>query len=192
MAIDVRSAKQAFLDALDRPAREAIRLSARSPWLTAGPFALGLSQLGLALWAARGLAGHAGHGPAIDWARGVDPLRALLEGLVLVAPGSVILATYARVLVAPRALLAAYGLGVLTAGFVALATLPVCALLAVVAAPDRAAPICVLLPAAVAVLTIASVTARVLRTLDSRSGIRPLSLALGAALVGTFVERLLG
>lgn len=174
------TALEAYLRAIDRPAGEAARLARRPVWVTLAALAAGLGQVALALAATRTLLPDAAHGPH---------LRKLVESLVLIVPGTVVLSTYARLRITPRLVLGACALGALTGGIAALAMVPLCALLVLVARGGPVELICMLLPAVMGLLSIAVVSTRVVRALDPRPVARYLSLLFAAALVAVFAGR---
>lgn len=183
-----RPLRQTFLDTLDRPAREALRLERRPLWVTAGIALAGAVLIALGSMLSFEL-------DELRFGRGilprVDLLRALFEALVVVVPSGAILAAYFRVRVTPRAVLAAVAVGLLVAGVVVAATLPLMAYLAVYAqarplvSPAAALPI-------VALAAVATTTARIVRAIDTSSRAHTFARALQAGLAGAFIVRVAG
>ncbi len=95
-------------------------------------------------------------------------LGAVAVALSVVVPALVVLASYARVRVSARTIVAASAIGVLTAGVVTVAAVPLLAFIAMVQPVDLlAAPVMIL--TGMAVIAAASVPARVLAALDPRA-----------------------
>jgi hypothetical protein len=173
--------------AIDRPAAEAMSLSARPLVHTLARAVLGLA----AVCAASAVAAlldpavrASGKPPASD------PLYALLEAVLVVLPGTVIFLTYASTRVSPRSMLAASSIGLLIGGVVAGALVPLMAFLALVsrAALSPVVSPAVLVPFA-ALAAIASTPSRVLSAVDPRPEVRWVGWTFAALLVVVFALR---
>jgi hypothetical protein len=169
---------------IDLPARVSIELSEAPVWTSLALAIAGVGSAGLALAAVS----------ALSLARGgplrLDAMSAAAEALALVAPGAIVLATFARVAVRPRVLVQALALGLATAGLVACALVPFAAYLTLL---DRdAAAVRHLVPglAAVSLLATASVPLRVLRSLDPGVRANHASLFVPVLLLALFKLRL--
>jgi hypothetical protein len=178
----------AFVDALDRPAREAILLGERPLWATAG---IGLAGAALvALASILSLALDTLHLGAAAVPK-VDLLRAMFEAMALVIPSVVVLSGYFGLGASPKTVLAAVALGLLIAGVVSTSTLPLMAYLTFyskakpLVAPGALVPV-------VALATIASTSGRVLRSIDPTRRSRALVLGMELGLAAVFIARASG
>ena len=161
------------LRALDRPARSALELSGRPPWLTLAPALAGLALVALSCAFCEALV------PAHSRLLGrLDVLRAALEALAVVAPSAVVLTTLLGLRAPPRLLIASFALALFTAGVVAACLAPLAAFLAVVSssAPEVTLVPVLLLPG-VTLAVHGAVTVRVLDALDGS----PLARGFGRA-----------
>jgi hypothetical protein len=155
-----------LLRLLDQPVRESLEACRRPVMVTAGP-----ALFGLALVAAASLLGSS-LDAVIVRAQGLSlphtqALRAALEALLVAVPPLVVAGTYLRLSLPPAALAGAVSIGLFTAGVVAAAMLPVMGYLALVARGESGTPVApgVIVPT-VALLALAVVVSRVVRTLD--------------------------
>lgn len=162
------------------PAREAVALSKRSIFVTASMAFGGLSVIAATTLAIG----------ALDPAPfNADLLRAALEALLVVVPATIVFSVYARLDLGPRTLLAATAIGLLVAGLVSVALMP---LMAFISLTDRmtsafSAP-AVLLPA-IALAATATVPARVIRALDHSARANLLRVGFVVVLFAAFALR---
>lgn len=164
--VDRSNLTDSLLRAVDRPAREALELARRPLGATVAPALLGVFLVA-ASSAAAGFVSPGG----FRLAPRLDALRAVFEALLVVIPGTIVFASYLRLRLPPRVLLAATSIGLLAAGLVAACVLPLMAFLVLVSSE---APIVLGLPALIvpglALATVAALPARVITALDpSRS-----------------------
>lgn len=173
---------QTTLRLLDRPTRSAFELARGPVSRTAIPAAIGFGLCTLSAALADVVSPGPGHA--------LVGLLALLEALAVVVPTTLILGTYLGMRVSPRAFVAASALGLLTAGVVGLAMLPLFAFSVVAAAgelPRLAAP-SLLVPLASAA-GVVGVVVRVLRTTDATPAGRLVSTGFAVFFLGAFLLR---
>jgi hypothetical protein len=174
----------ALLDALDRPAHQAVHLRDRPLWITIATGLAGAILIGLASTAALALDSlHFGERilPRID------VLRALFEALLVVAPSAILLSAYFQIAISPRIVLAAIALGLLIAGIVVASALPLVTYLTLLAAKPAIAP-GVLLPF-VALAAAAATSTRILRAIDPSRRARIFAFGFQVALAMVFFAR---
>ncbi len=176
------------LDALDRPAREALRLQARPVWVTAAVGAAGAMLIALASLSSLALDDLHFGGELLPR---IDLLRAVLESFAAVVPSAILLSAYFRVAVSPRVVAASIALGLLVAGVVVAASLPLMAYLTLFSrarpliAPGAALPI-------IALAAAAATSARILRSIDPTARARRFAVGLELVLGLVFAARLGG
>ena len=184
-AVDRPHALNSLLRSLDRPARTALDLARRPVWATLAP-----ALSGLFLVAASTVVAGAFSREGLRWLPQLDALRAVLESLLVVVPGTTVLAIYLRLRISARSLLAGISLGLLSAGVVAACLLPLVAFLSVVAVESRRAlPLSSLVPA-IALATVGLFSARVMTALDSSSDTRWLARSFICFLGAVFLLRI--
>ncbi len=175
--------------ALDRPARAALRLGRTTPWSTLAMGLLGMFAIAAACLATRALLAPPGPGR-------LDGLLPFMEAVASLVPIALV-AAYLQVAVPPRVLAGAVAVGLLHAGLVALSLVPLAVFVAVITdlgVFHRTIPMLYLvlghlvLPA-VALVVLAQVIARVLRCLDGSLTGRLVAHAIPLCLIATFVLR---
>jgi hypothetical protein len=178
---------RALTRGIDRPAREALELARKPVVFTLAPALLGLFLVALASTAAS----------LVDPARAgaiprFDVLRAALEALGVMVPAIVVFGTYLRLRLTPSALLAGCSLGLLVAGVVSLALVPMIAFLALVStlAPTVLSSLSLLVPA-IALAAAAAVFYRVVEGSDRSARATYLARAYALGLLAVFAIRAL-
>lgn len=173
--------------AIDMPAREALRITRRSLTATLAP-----AMLGAALVAASSLAARVIGPPHPRYVSAalerVDLLRAVFEALLVVVPSALVLGSYLRLSIGARAILASFAIGLLHAGVVAAALVPLVAFLGIV---SRAQPMLspgLLLPP-IAVATVAATVARIVRSVDPSARARVAIIVINTSLFAVFAVR---
>jgi hypothetical protein len=185
-AVDRPHLMDSLLRSLDRPARSALELARRPLSATLAPALVGLFLVA----GASALAGCISL-RGFQLVPRLDALRAVIEALLVVIPGTTVFAIYLRLRVSARTFLAATSLGLLAAGVVATCILPLMAFIAVVAIEARTdLPIPLLTVPGLALATVAAVPARVLTSLDSSRAAYWLSRAFIFFLGAVFVLRI--
>ncbi|MGC4114624.1 MAG: hypothetical protein QM765_08440 [Myxococcales bacterium] len=174
-----------FLRGIDRPARQAHELGRRSVAFTAAPALVGTFLVAVSTIAA-GLVD-----PTRTGLPRADALKAWIEALALSVPAMVVFGTYLRLRLTPGALLAAAALGLLAAGIVSLALVPLVAFFALV---SQGVPLVLraqaLLVTGVALATVASVVHRVIVASDPTHRAAALARFFGLGLFALFAVRL--
>jgi hypothetical protein len=185
-AVERLDLSSSLLRALDRPARQALELSRRPLRETAAPALLGL----FLITAASVLAGLATP-EAGRFALRLDPVRAALESLCVVVPGTAVFAIYLRLRISTRAFLAGTAIGLLAAGLMAACALPLMGFLVMLSMEQdwliRALP--PLLVPGLALATVAVFPVRVITSLDRSPTAFWLSRAFAFFLIAVFVLR---
>jgi hypothetical protein len=170
--------------AIDRPAEEAIRLSQKSFLHTLSPAIAGLALVAIACLGAEWPSWvdlMSRHASEIH----LDGVRIVVGSLAVIAPAFVIMTGYLRLRLTPRAVIAAFAVGSLTAGMAAVSLLPMVVFLLLIAQAVESVTVTMgLLMPAVALGSIVAITARVLRNVD------PSERALWSARVLQFVTLL--
>jgi hypothetical protein len=162
-AVDRPHLMDSLLRSLDRPARSALELARRPLSATLAPALAGMFLVAVAS-ALAGFISFEGHRRVPRF----DVLRAFVEALLVVIPGTTVFAIYLRLRISARAFLAATALGLLAAGVVAACVLPLMAFIAVVSFESRMyIPLPLLAVPGLALATVAVVPARVITSLDS-------------------------
>jgi len=184
-AMDRPHLTHSLFRAVDRPAREVLELSHRPLMATLAP-----ALLGIFLIAAASAAAGTVFPDRLRLMPRLDVLRAVFEAFLVVVPGTVILATYLRLRLPLRTLLAATAIGLLGAGLVATCLLPLMAFLVLL---SREAPGIRVLPAllvpGIALGTVASLVLRVITSLDRSRGALWFARAFAFFLVTVFLLR---
>jgi hypothetical protein len=185
-AVERLDLSSSLLRALDRPARQALELSRRPFLETAAPALLGLFLIA----AASVLAGLATAGEGRIALR-LDPVRAALESLCVVVPGTAVFATYLRLRISTRAFLAGTAIGLLAAGLMAACVLPLMGFLVLLSTEQswfiEGLP-AVLVPG-LALATVTVFPMRVITSLDRSSAAFCLSRAFAFLLIAVFMLR---
>lgn len=185
-ALDRLHLTHSLLRAVDRPAREVLDMARRPWWATAAPALLGLFLVSAAT-ALASLVSPAG----FQLLPRLDALRAILEALLVVVPGTLVFALYLRLRVSARALLGATALGLLAAGLVAACLLPLMAFLVLVSGK---APLILALPAllvpGIALGTLAGLPVRVIAALDPSPAAQWLARGFAFFLGAVFLLRI--
>jgi hypothetical protein len=184
-AVDRLNTWDSLMRAVDRPAREALRMAQRPLPVTLTPALLGLFGVAAAS-AVAGLVSPEGLG--LD--PRLDALRAVFEALAVVVPGTLVFSLYLRLRLSARAFLAASAIGLLAAGLVAVCVLPLMAFLVVVSgdAPQVLQLPGLLVPG-LALTTVAAVLMRVMTTLDGSRAAWWVSRAFVFFLAAVFLLR---
>ena len=176
-----------FVRGIDRPTRQAHEIARRPFSYTVAPALVGTFLITVASLVA-GLADPTRH----EVIPRADALRAAFEALAVVVPGAVVFGTYLRLRMTPGALVAATSLGLLTAGVVSLALVPLVAFLALVSQEVpmvlKAQP--VLVPG-VALAAVASVVYRVIKASDPSARAAVLARGFGVGVFALFAVRVL-
>ncbi len=161
-AVDRPNLTYSLLRAVDRPAREALAMGRRPLGATVAPALLGLFLVA-ASSAAAGLVSPSG----VRLVPRLDALRAVFEALAVVVPGTLVFATYLRLRLSARVLLAGTAIALLAAGLVSVCVLPLMAFLVVVSheVPSVLALPALLVPG-LALATVAALPIRVITALD--------------------------
>ncbi|HLL83774.1 MAG TPA: hypothetical protein VK420_14010 [Longimicrobium sp.] len=185
-AVERPNLTYSLLRAVDRPAHEAVDLARRPFLATAAPALLGLFLVSAAS-ALSGLISPAG----FRFTARLDALRAVFEALAVVIPGILVFATYLRLKLNARVLLAGISIGMLGAGLVAVCVLPLMAFLVVVSseAPEVLALPALLVPG-LALATMAALPVRVITSLDPSEEALWIARAFAFFLVAVFVLRM--
>jgi hypothetical protein len=183
-----RPLRSAVLDALDRPAREAILLQSRPAWVTGGIALAGAVLIVLASLCSLALDGlHFGE----KILPRADLLRSLFEAILMVVPSAILVSAYFRIALSPRVVLASVALGLLIAGVVVASTLPLMAYLTLF---TRAQPL--VAPGAIlpilALAASASTSGRVIRSIDPTPRARNFVIVFQALLGLAFLARATG
>jgi hypothetical protein len=175
-----------LLRALDRPARQALELSRQPLRETVAPALLGLFLIATSSVLA-GLATPEGARVALR----LDAVRAALESLCVVVPGTAVFAIYLRLRISTRTFLAGTAIGLLAAGLMAACVLPLMGFL-VLLSTERDWLIRGLLSLMVpglALATVAVLPVRVITSLDRSPTALWLSRAFAFFLIAVFVLR---
>jgi hypothetical protein len=183
-----RPLRSTLLDALDRPAREALLLQARPPWVTGGIALAGALLIVLASLSSLALDGLQFGEEILPR---VDLLRSMFEAMLLVAPSAILVSAYFRIAVSPRVVLAAISLGLLIGGVVVASALPLMVYLTLF---SRATPLIApgaILPL-VALAASASTSGRVIRSIDPSIRARNFVLSFQVILALAFLVRVKG
>jgi len=174
-----------LMRAVDRPAREALRMAQRPLPVTLTPALLGLFGVAVAS-AVAGLVAPEG----LRLAPRLDALRAVFESLAVVVPGTLVFSLYLRLRLSVRTFLAASAIGLLAAGLVAVCVLPLMAFLVVVSGDaPRVLELPALLVPGLALTTVAAVLMRVITTLDGSRAAWWVSRAFVSFLAAVFLLR---
>lgn len=185
-ALERLDLSSSLLRALDRPARQALELSRRPVLETVAP-----ALLGLFLIAASSVL--AGLSTPEDGriALRLDPVRAALESLCVVVPGTAVFAIYLRVRISTRAFLAGTAIGLLAAGLMAACVLPLMGFLVLLSSEQdwliHGLPS--LMVPGLALATVAVLPVRVITALDRSRTAFWLSRAFAFFLIAVFLLR---
>lgn len=185
-AVERLDLSSSLLRALDRPARQALELARRPLLETAAPALLGLFLVAASSALAGLVAPEEGR-----IALRLDTVRAALEALGVVVPGTAVFSIYLRLRISPRAFLAATAIGLLAAGLMAACILPLMGFLVLLSTKQdslvRALP--ALLVPGLALATVAVLPVRVITSLDRSPAAFWLSRAFAFFLITVFALR---
>ncbi|MBI4822317.1 MAG: hypothetical protein HY791_39015 [Deltaproteobacteria bacterium] len=164
---------------IDLPAREAAKMSQRSPLLPLLYAGSGIAALALATLIAQALTG----------ARAAPALAAAVLSVLAVGPGSILAGSYVRLNVSASTLAASLSFGLFAGGLASIALVPLVAFLSLVDLEGVVRSAAVVLPA-IFLVAASTFPARVLAALDPSLKARVFSAALGVSLLLAFGARI--